>query len=128
MAAAVAIHVADEALTGFLALYNPLVLQIRERLRWFPAPTFTFPVWLGGLAAGVSLLVMLAPAVKRGMFGTRLASYVLSALMILNGLGHILGSIYFGRLLPGIKSAPLLLASSLWLLHRTLRRKHLQCR
>src|SRR5256885_3873849 len=44
-----AIHVADEALTDFLSVYNPAVRAIRARFPFLPLPTFTFPVWLGGL-------------------------------------------------------------------------------
>jgi hypothetical protein len=32
-----------------------------------------------------------------------------------NGLGHIGGSFYLGRLMPGVYSAPLLLLASAWL-------------
>ena len=46
-----AIHVADEALTDFLSVYNPTVGAIRARFPFLPLPTYTFPVWLGGLAA-----------------------------------------------------------------------------
>ncbi len=46
---ALAVHVADEALTDFLSVYNPAVISIRERLPWLPLPTFTFDVWRGGL-------------------------------------------------------------------------------
>jgi hypothetical protein len=44
MVTAVAIHVTDEMLTDFLPFYNAQVLAIRERLGFFPAPTFTFPL------------------------------------------------------------------------------------
>ena len=40
--AALALHVADEALNGFLYIYNPTVLAMREKLGWWPMPTFTF--------------------------------------------------------------------------------------
>jgi hypothetical protein len=46
----------------------------------------------------------------------RLLSYPFAVLMLLNGLGHIAGSFYLGRLAPGVYSAPLLLASSIYLL------------
>ena len=49
-------------------------------------------------------------------------SFFYGGLMLLNGLGHTLGSVYFGRLLPGVYSSPLLLAASIWLLV-TARRK-----
>jgi hypothetical protein len=42
---ALAIHVTDEALTGFLAVYNPTVLALRAKLPFFPMPTFEFREW-----------------------------------------------------------------------------------
>jgi len=119
LVAALALHVIDEALTGFLDFYNPLVLAIRSRISWFPMPTFTFGPWLTGLAALVVGLALLAPAVRRGAPGTRIACWVLSVIMFLNGLGHLVGSLYFQRWLPGATSAPLLLVASVLLARRT---------
>jgi len=116
---ALAVHVTDEALTGFLGFYNPLVLSIRARVAWFPMPTFTFGTWLAGLAALVIVLVALGGAVRRGAPGTLVASWALAAIMFLNGVGHLVGSLYFGRWLPGTTSAPLLLVASVWLGRRT---------
>jgi hypothetical protein len=116
---ALAVHVTDEALTGFLAFYNPFVRAIRARMWWFPAPTFTFGPWLGGLVVLVAVLWALTGAVRRGAAGTRAASWALSALMFLNGAGHLLGSMYFRRWLPGATSAPLLLGASALLAWRT---------
>ena len=118
---ALAVHVADEALTGFLDFYNPLVLSIRARAAWFPMPTFTFDVWLAGLAALVVLLASLAPAVRRGAAGTTLASWILTVIMFMNGLGHLAGSVYWQRWLPGATSAPLLLVASVLLARATYR-------
>lgn len=112
---ALALHVIDEAATGFLEFYNPLVLSIRSRVPWFPMPTFTFSVWLAGLVTLVIGLAILGGAVRRGAPGTLLASWVLAAIMFLNGLGHLGGSLYFARWLPGTTSAPLLLVGSVWL-------------
>jgi uncharacterized protein with HXXEE motif len=122
--ASLAIHVCDEALTNFLDFYNPIVEQIRARIEWFPAPTFTFGVWLTALILGVILLAVLTPAVRRGMWGTVFASWFLVVLMLANGLGHLGGSIYFGRWLPGATSAPLLLAASATLAKATWTRTH----
>jgi hypothetical protein len=122
LAGTLAIHVADEALTGFLDFYNPLVQRIRAEYSWFPAPTFTFGVWLAGLIALVIVLLLLAPAVRRGVRGTRLASWVLTVIMFFNGVGHLAGSVYFDRWLPGATSAPLLLVTSIWLGHTTWKR------
>jgi len=116
---ALAIHITDEALTGFLEFYNPLVLSIRSRVPWFPMPTFTFRSWLGGLAALVLVLVALGWPVRRGAPGTRVASWALVSIMFLNGLAHLGGSVYFRQWLPGTTSAPLLLACSVLLGRRT---------
>jgi len=124
LVAVLALHVADEALTGFLDFYNPLVLSIRSRISWFPMPTFSFRFWLAGLVALVVLLAALGPAVRRGMTGTRLASWILSAIMFLNGLGHLSGSFYFRRWLPGATTAPLLLFASVLLARRTWERRN----
>lgn len=39
MVSAVGIHVFDEAMTGFLPFYNELVIELRTRLGFFPAPS-----------------------------------------------------------------------------------------
>ena len=119
---AVALHVTDEALTGFLSFYNPMVTSLRARLGWFPMPTFTFDVWLTGLIIAVIVLSLLAVLVFRGSRAMIYASYPYGVLMLFNGLGHTLGSMYFGRLLPGVYSSPLLLAASVWLLICAVRR------
>jgi hypothetical protein len=112
---ALAVHVADEALTDFLGFYNPLVLSIRSRVPWLPMPTFTFGMWLAGLMALVLVLAAVGGAVRRGPRGTSMASWAFAAIMFLNGLGHLSGSLYFGRWLPGTTSAPFLLIASVWL-------------
>lgn len=123
LVAALAVHVVDEALTDFLDFYNPLVLSVRSQIHWFPMPTFTFGVWFAGLLLLVLVLAFLAPAVRRGGVATRLASWVLSVIMFMNGLGHLAGSLYFQSWLPGATSAPLLLAASLLLARATWQRQ-----
>jgi len=120
---ALALHVVDEALTGFLAFYNPLIADIRSQLGWFPIPRFTFGVWIVGLAVLVLVLAVLAPAVRRGAFGTRVASWVFSLIMFGNGWAHLLGSAYFQRWIPGATTAPLLLVTSVLLAHATWQRR-----
>ncbi|MGO8792293.1 MAG: hypothetical protein ACLQVL_33560, partial [Terriglobia bacterium] len=46
---ALALHVVDEASTGFLSVYNPTVVALRKSRPWLPFPVFTFGVWLAGL-------------------------------------------------------------------------------
>jgi hypothetical protein len=113
---ALAVHVADEALTDFLSVYNPAIISIRERLPWLPLPTFTFEVWLGGLITAVIVLTSLTAFVLRGARLMTPLSYAFGALMLGNGLLHIAGSLQLGRPMPGVYSAPLLLGASVYLL------------
>ena len=122
--AAIALHVLDEALTGFLDVYNPTVLALRGRWSWFPMPVFEFEDWLAGLILGIVLLLSLSVVVYSGAGWIRPFAYFLAALMILNGLGHTLGTIFgrtvesvrFARPMPGFYSSPFLIAASVYLL------------
>jgi hypothetical protein len=115
LAAALALHVTDEAMTDFLSVYNPIVRAIRERLPFLPIPTFTFGVWLTGLCIGILLLFCLSPLAFRGSRVLIWIAIPLSVIMFGNGLLHIAGSFYFGQLMPGVYSSPLLLLASAWL-------------
>jgi hypothetical protein len=123
---AVAAHVTDEALTGFLSVYNPTVLELRTRLPWWPMPTFGFREWLVGLIAAVAIGLALSPLAFRNARWFRPLAYVLAVMMLANGLGHTLGTIAgrtlpevtFPRPMPGFYSSPLLLAASIYLLVR----------
>ena len=119
LVAALGFHVLDEALTGFLDFYNPLILQLRERLGFWPIPVFTFGVWLAGLIAAVVVLALLTPVVRRGAPGTGVLSWVFAIVMLGNGIAHLAGSMYFQRWLPGATSAPLLLVTAIALLAAT---------
>jgi len=120
------LHVTDEALTGFLAVYNPTVIALRERIPWLPLPVFRFEIWLAGLLAASAVLLGLSRFVYRGAKWMRPAAYLFAALMIANALGHVAGtlagrtvaSVPVRRPMPGFYSSPLLLAASLYLLAR----------
>lgn len=124
LAAAVALHVTDEALTGFLSVYNPTVLAMRQTFPNFPMPVFTFPIWLGGLIALIAVLLALSPFAFRGDSWIRYLAWPLAVIMLLNALGHTLGtilghtvpSVQFARPMPGFYSSPLLAAASLFLM------------
>ena len=115
-ALSVAVHVTDEAMHDFLAFYNPMALWIRSRT-FLPVPVFTFDVWLGGLIAGILLLLALAPLAFKGNRVLRFIAWPLAILVgIGNAFGHIGSSIYYERWMAGVYSAPLLLAAGIWLL------------
>lgn len=113
---ALALHVTDEAVTGFLPFYNDMVLTLRERWGFFPMPTFTYSAWLGGLITGLVIGFLLTGRVGRGGPVARALVGIFSVLMIANALGHLLGSVYFARLLPGFWSSPVLLPAALHML------------
>lgn len=122
---ALALHVIDEASTGFLSVYNPTVMALRKSRPWLPFPVYTFRGWLTGLVAVNVLLLCLSVFVLHGARWMRPIAYVFAAIMLANGLGHILGtilgrtvaSIRFPRPMPGFYSSPFLLLASLYLLY-----------
>jgi hypothetical protein len=119
LCAALAIHVADEAVTDFLSIYNPAVLSIRERYPALRLPVFTFESWLFLLIFAVLALIAASYFVWRGRWAMRPISYIFAAVMLLNGLLHIAASLYMGKLISGVYSSPLLLAASLALIFQT---------
>ncbi len=121
---ALALHVTDEALTGFLDVYNPTVLALKQRIPWLPFRTFTFEVWLGGLIAAVVALLLLSPFAWRGARWLRPLAWLLAVIMIGNGLVHTAGTILgrttagvrFARPMPGFYSSPVLVAAAIYLI------------
>ena len=113
---ALAIHVADEALTDFLAVYNPAVRAIRARFPFLPLPTFTFRVWLTGLVLAVVVLASLTPFAFWGAGWMQPIAYAFGIVMVGNGLLHLAGSVYLRKAMPGVYSAPLLVAAAVYLL------------
>lgn len=116
-AIAIALHVTDEATRGFLPLYNANVQAIRARFPLLPIPTFTFLEWILGLGAGILLLFCLTPKAMYGARWIRTVAFPLGIVIgIANGTWHILYSLYMHRLMPGVISAPLIIAAGIWLL------------
>ena len=113
---ALAVHVADEAVTDFLSVYNPIARSIREAAPWLPIPIFEFNGWLAGLIAAVVALLALSPWVYRGTRSSRAIAYAFSILMALNALAHCVGSLVLGRAMPGVYSSPLLFVAAALLL------------
>jgi len=119
-------HVADEALTGFLDVYNPTVVAMRAALSWFPMPTFEYREWLIGLIVANVILLALTPLAYRNARRLRPLAYFYAGVMLLNGMGHtiftVLGrtvpSVHFSRPAPGFYSSPFLLITSVYLFLR----------
>ena len=119
-------HVADEALTGFLPLYNATVMAMRNQYKWFPMPTFGFREWLAGLIVANVILLLLTPFALQNAWWLRPLAYFYAAVHLLNGMGHTLATIFgqtvstmhLARPAPGFYSSPLLFAGSIYLLIR----------
>jgi hypothetical protein len=116
------LHALDEAATDFLAWYNPTAKRIRSHLGGIPfPPVFTFWPWLLGLLGVTGALIALAPLAYRHVAWLFPVAIVFSAINIGNGLLHIISAILLKRRVPGLISAPFLLASAGWLLYSALR-------
>jgi len=133
---ALAFHVAHEALNGFLYIYNPTVVALREKLGWWPMPTFKFEIWLAALITGIGILAALTPFAFRNCGWLRPIIYFCAMLCIGNSLVHTLATIWartvstvhFSRPAPGFISSPLLVFAGVYALVQLRRtRKGLTC-
>jgi hypothetical protein len=116
-------HVMDEALTGFLPMYNATVQAVRAKHGWFSLPVFAYRQWLAGLVVACAVLLLLVPLAYRNLRYLRPLAYVFAVIMFLNGIGHTLATILgrtvltvpVSRPAPGFYSSPLLLAGAVYL-------------
>jgi len=113
---ALAIHITDEALSGFLDWYNPAVRALREKYPQLLLPTFTFEVWISLLIFAVVALSAVSYFVWTGRWAMRPISHVFAVFMLMNGLLHIAQSLYMREFMPGVYTSPLLLAASIALI------------
>jgi hypothetical protein len=124
LCAAFALHILDEALTGFLNVYNPTVIALRRELPWLPISTFGFQEFLLVMICAIVIVFALSPAFfKQSRWAVPLG-YFFAVINILNAMGHFLGtilgqtvpSVTFSRPAPGFYSSPFLLAACIWLI------------
>ena len=116
MGIAFGLHVADEAAHDFLSWYNPIARRIRARLKGLPfPPTFTFWPWLLGLLAVTVAVVLLTPIASTRPAWIRPVALGFATINVGNALLHLIASLRLRRRVPGVLSAPLLLAASVWL-------------
>ena len=120
---ALALHVTDEALTGFLSVYNPTVLALRATLGFWPMPSFEFREWLTGLILAILVLAALSPFAFRNARWIRPVFYFCVVVTgVLNASGHTIATVLgqtvstvrFPRPAPGFYSSPLLLTVSIY--------------
>jgi hypothetical protein len=128
------LHAYEEAVTGFLPIYNQTASGIRTRIPRLPIPVFSRREWLGRLGMGMAFMLALSPKVYWGARWTKPLIRAVSGIMLGNASLHVAGtirgrtfsSVQFRRPMPGFYSSPLLVAASLNLLaalHAEQRRK-----
>jgi hypothetical protein len=131
---ALALHVTDEALTGFLSVYNPTVLALRARFGFWPMPTFEFGEWIAGLTLGILVLAAFSPFAFRNSRWLRPFFYFCAVVIgIVNALGHTIATalghtvttVQFPRPAPGFYSSLLLLPVSIYALLQLRKTRHL---
>jgi len=111
------LHVADETAHDFLAWYNPIARRLRRFTGVFRfPPIFTFWAWLVGLAAVTAVVLALTPWAFERRPLMRPLAIAFAGINTGNGLLHIVAAVTSRRRVPGVLSAPLLLAASLWVL------------
>ena len=117
---ALTLHVLDEALNDFLSIYNPLVALINQRMGILFFPAFSTTEWLTGLTMGIIILFGFSFFANHEKKWILYLSYFYGVLMLLNGLGHILGSFYYSKFIAGVYTSPLLLVGSIYLIWSTM--------
>jgi hypothetical protein len=114
-AVVIALHAADEAATGFLGVYNPNARALRQRFH-LPFPVFSLRGFIVALSSAVVLLLVLSPFAFQGAHWLRILAIPVAIVAgIANGCVHLGGSALYRRWMPGVLTAPLLLAAGSWL-------------
>jgi hypothetical protein len=116
LTSAFALHVIDEAIFDFLPFYNSVVLKAKEKFSFIPLPNFTFQMWLSGLIAAIILLFLLSKIAFQAKRWILTLSLIYGIIMSLNGILHLLASIYYSKPIGGVYSSPLLIIGSVYLL------------
>lgn len=121
---ALCLHNYDEAVTGFLDVYNPTVTALRAQLGWWPMPNFTYRAWLQSLVFLCAVLLLVAVPLFAGVRWVRIPAAIFAVLMLVNAIGHtlftILGrtvaTVHFPRPAPGFWSSPFMGAAAIYFL------------
>ncbi len=112
---ALTLHVAEGAIRDYLSFYNPLAMSLRDMLLWTWMPTFTFAAWLGVWTAILAALYGLTWFAAYPARWIVLAALVYADVIFLFAGAKLGFALYLQKAIPGVYTAPLLLAASVWL-------------
>lgn len=113
--AALALHLADEVFNGSLGLYADFARVVGWVWPSIDMPPFQRDVWLINLAGTILVLFALTWLVRRRSGVMVTASYLLAAFATANGVLHLLAAAALKSTIPGLWSAPLMVAAGLFL-------------
>jgi hypothetical protein len=111
-----AVHVAEEAFTGFLPVYSDATRAVGDLFPYVTSPSLALAVsmWMG--VAFIATLTGLSPFAYRGASWMRVATIGVALVALANVSGHAGGSMLAGRVLPGTYTTPLLAAAGIYAL------------
>jgi hypothetical protein len=108
---ALAIHVAEEIGSGFLASYELALESMRRLVPYVESPHISLTIWLAASIGLVLLLALLTPLAYRGARGMRTLMLWVIGLALANVLGYVGGSVLAGWPIPGVYSTAALAAA-----------------
>jgi len=118
---ALAVHVVESALRDYLSFYNPLAMSLRDMLLWTWMPTFTFAAWIGGWTVILAALFGMAWFAAYGARWVVWAAFAYAEVTFLFAAAKLGFAVYLEKAIPGVYTAPLILAASTWLTLESLR-------
>ena len=110
-----AIHIADEAYHGSFGFYADMASLITSVMPSLEVPPFRYEVWLINLVGALAVLLALTPLVRARRSLMIAGSYLLAAFVTSNAALHLYMAITMKALVPGLYTAPLMLAAGLFL-------------
>lgn len=112
---ALAVHLADEVFYGSLGLYADFARVLGWIWPSLSMPPFHREVWLLNLTGAILVLFALTWLVRQRRGVMVIASYLLAAFATANGVLHLLAAAALKSVIPGLWSAPLMIAAGLFL-------------
>lgn len=112
---ALAAHLADEVWHGSFGLYADAGRVLNLILPSLELPAFQRELWLVNIAGAILVLFALTWLVRRRSTIMVIASYALAAFVTINGAIHLLAAAALKSMIPGLWTAPLLLAGGFFL-------------
>jgi hypothetical protein len=103
-----ALHVAEEAYTGFLPAYSEATRAVGDLFPYVAYPSLAVAMSMWMSVAFVATLTVLVPLAYRGVPWMRPATIGVALVALANVSGHAGGSLLAGHAVAGVYTTPLL--------------------